>query len=241
MAVDLLDRVAGPFRLRAVATERVDGDMHPTRVHSDVLHARQHSVTGSRWTMADQVHGRDVHFSCDSAIAADAWPLAGVADVIVSEPMGQPIAIWAADCASIVLFGTTGLVVVAHAGWRGLAAGVVDAAVDAVIDAGDSVAVAVIGPMVHPCCYEFTFDDIGLVASGVRCPPAAITALTTDGHLALDAPAAVRAALVGRGIAAAVLGGCTGCNDRWFSHRARIEPGRHAVVAWAESHDRVMP
>ena len=241
MAVDLLDRSEGTFRLRAVATERIDGDMHPARVRSDVLHDRQHSVTGSRWTMVNQVHGRDVHVACDSGVTADAWPLAGVADVIVSEPMGRPIAVWAADYAPIVLFGTTGLVVAAHAGWRGLAAGVVDAAVDAVIDAGDSVAVAVIGPMVHPCCYEFTLDDIGLVASGVRCAPAAITALTTDGHLAFNAPAAVRTALVGRGIAAEVLGGCTGCNDRWFSHRARIEPGRHAVVAWAESHDRVTP
>ncbi|MEJ6720962.1 polyphenol oxidase family protein [Ilumatobacter sp.] len=241
MAVDLLDRVEGMFRLRAVATERIDGDMHPARVQSDVLHARQHAVTGTRWTMADQVHGRDIHVASDSAVAVDAWPLGGVADVIVSEPMGRPIAIWAADCAPIVLFGTTGLVVAAHAGWRGLAAGVVDAAVGAVIDAGDSVATAVIGPMVHPCCYEFSIDDIGLVASGVRCAPAAITALSTDGHLALDAPAAVRAALRGQGIAAAVLGGCTGCNDRWFSHRARIEPGRHAVVAWVESHDRVTP
>lgn len=237
MAVDLLDRVEGSFRLRAVATERIDGDMHPTRVEPDVLAARQRALAGSRWTMVDQVHGRDVY----SSSAADAWPLAGVADVIVSEPTGRPVAIWAADCAPIVLFGATGLVVVAHAGWRGLAAGVIDAAVDAVIDARDSVAVAVVGPIVHPCCYRFTDDDIGLVASGVHCAPAAITALTADGQLALDAPAAVRAALATRGIAAAVIGGCTGCTDRWFSHRARIEPGRHAVVAWAESHDRVSP
>ena len=235
MAVDLLDHFEGPFRFRVVATERTDGDMHPSRVHREVLQARQIAVTGSQWTMADQVHGRDIH----RASTADAWPLAAVADVIVSEPAGRPVAIWAADCAPIMLFGTTGLVVGAHAGWRGLAAGVIDAAVDAVIDAGDSVAVAVVGPLIHSCCYEFTVDDIDLVACGVHCAPESITGLTADGQLALDAPAAVRAALEERGITAAVIGGCTGCTDQWFSHRARIEPGRYAVVGWVESHDRV--
>jgi copper oxidase (laccase) domain-containing protein len=237
MAVDLIDCSEGSFRLRAVATERIDGDIHPERVDSGLLHARQQAVTGSRWTMVDQVHGRDVHI----ASAAEAWPVAAVADVIVSGPTGRPIAVWAADCAPVVLFGRTGVVVGVHAGWRGLAAGVIDAAVDAVEDAGDAVALAVVGPMIHPCCYEFTADDIDVVASGVHCAPAAITTITTQGQLALDAPAAVRAALAGRGIAPAASGGCTGCTDQWFSHRARIDLGRHAVVAWIESHDRVRP
>jgi copper oxidase (laccase) domain-containing protein len=237
MAVDLLDCFEGSFRLRVVATERIDGDVHPARVPSDVLDVRQNAIAGSRWTMVDQVHGRAVHLASD----AGAWPRAGIADVIVSEPTGRPVAIWAADCAPIVLFGMTGIVVGAHGGWRGLAGGVIDAAVDAVINAGDSVAVAVVGPMIHPCCYEFSGDDIGLVASGVRCAPAAITGRTAAGELALDAPAAVCAALAGRGIAVTVIGDCTGCTDRWFSHRARNEPGRHAVVAWAETHDRVTP
>ncbi len=236
MAVDLLDCFEGSFRLRVVATERIDGDMHPARVHPDVLDVRQNTVAGSRWTTVDQIHGRTVH----RASTADVWPCAGIGDVIVSERTGRPVAIWAADCAPIVLFGTTGLVVGAHAGWRGLAGGVIDAAVDAVVDAGDVVAVAVVGPIIHPCCYEFNVDDIGLVASGVRCTPAEITGRTAAGELALDAPSAVCAALERRGIAVAVVGDCTGCTDRWFSHRARNEPGRHAVVAWAETHDRVM-
>jgi copper oxidase (laccase) domain-containing protein len=237
MAVDLIDCVEGLFRLRAVATERIDGDMHPERAHPGPLHARQLAVTSSRWTMVKQVHGRDVHL----ASAADAWPVAAVADVIVSGPTGRPIAIWAADCAPVVLFGTAGLVVGVHAGWRGLAAGVIDAAVDAVVDAGDAVALAVVGPIIHPCCYEFTADDIDAVASGVHCSPAAISTSTKQGQPALDAPAAVRAALARRGITAAIFGGCTGCTDQWFSHRARIDLGRHAVVAWIESHDRVRP
>ena len=41
MAVDLLDHFEGPFRFRVVATERTDGDMHPSRVHREVLQARQ--------------------------------------------------------------------------------------------------------------------------------------------------------------------------------------------------------
>lgn len=237
MAVDLLDRIEGPFRLRALATERLDGDMHPERVHSGALHARQYAVADARWTMVNQVHGRDVHV----ASRADAWPIAAVADVIVSKPSGRPIAVWAADCAPIVLFGTTGLVVGAHAGWRGLAGGVIDAAVDAITAAGDSIAAAIVGPLIHPCCYEFSADDIERVARGVHCVPAAITRFTTHGQVALDAPTAVRAALAARGVAVTSIGACTGCTNQWFSHRARVEPGRHAVVAWVESHDRVTP
>ena len=63
-----------------------------------------------------------------------------------------------------------------------------------------------------------------------------VLATTSWGTAALDLPAAVRVA-VGR---AGVTGwhdeaGCTACDRRWFSHRARAEPERFATVAWLEA------
>ena len=69
------------------------------------------------------------------------------------------------------------------------------------------------------------------VALGVG--PDAISGRTSSGALALDVPAAVALALGRHGIALDVSGPCTGCHDRWYSHR-RGDAGRQAVVAWSE-------
>jgi copper oxidase (laccase) domain-containing protein len=145
------------------------------------------------------------------------------------------MAVWAADCAPVVLFGANGTTrVTAHAGWRGLAAGIVDVAVDAVESKGTSVAAAVLGPSIHRCCYEFSDDDLERVAVGVGTPVGRVTGATTWGSLALDVPAAVAAGLARRGVTLDVTGACTGCDRRFWSHRRRHERERHALLAWFE-------
>ncbi len=172
--------------------------------------------------MVDQVHGVQ-------AIDADEYrqwaPTLGTADVIVTRAVGVPAAVWAADCAPLVLAADDGTLVAAHGGWRGLAAGVVDVAVSAATRHGGSVAASVLGPLIHPCCYEFGHDDLGRIDGAVE-------GRTSDGKLGLDVPATIASLLARRGISLDVTGPCTGCDDRWFSHRVRAEPGRHAVVAW---------
>jgi copper oxidase (laccase) domain-containing protein len=120
---------------------------------------------------------------------------------------------------------------VVHAGWRGLAAGVIDEAVAAVRAAGGSSVAAALGPCIHPECYEFSPADLDSVAAllgdGVR-------SLTADGRPALDLPAAVRGALHAAGADLVhSVDACTACEaDRFYSHRARAERERQAVVAW---------
>jgi polyphenol oxidase len=69
-----------------------------------------------------------------------------------NEP-GLPMLAFAADCLPIAIARTDGerRLAVLHAGWRGLAEGVVAAGVDAV-GAGETA--AVVGPAIGPCCYE---------------------------------------------------------------------------------------
>jgi len=226
--LELLRREFGGRLVVAIATERSDGDMHPLRVDADRLVSRQLAASQRSWVMVNEVHGLDVHRCTRDEPRRG---VVGVADVVVSTDGDDPLAIWVADCAPVVLFDSVGAVVACHAGWRGLAAGVVDVAVGEVVRP----VVAVLGPCIHPCCYEFGDDDLDLVAGGVGADRAQISGATSEGRRSLDVPAAVRSALARHDIELAVTGPCTGCDERWYSHRVRADLGRHAVVAWSEA------
>jgi polyphenol oxidase len=220
-----------------VASERGDGDVHPETVEAGVLRARQRSITGRAWAMLDEVHGVEVcHIH-----APPAGPMAARGDVLVTSRADVHLAVWAADCAPLVLVGASGTTVAAHAGWRGLAMGVVDVAVDVLHDLDEAVAIAVLGPAIHQCCYEFGNDDLRAVAAGAGVERGLIRGQTTSGSAALDVPAAVRGVLERRGVTLDVTGPCTGCDHRWFSHRARRDAGRHAVIAWTETPTETPP
>ena len=228
-AGSLLRRTIAGSTLVVAATDRHDGDVHPENVTAPVLAARQRAVTGSRWVMLDQVHGTAVHVL--DASSCPTWPIAGTGDVLVA-PAGNrdAAAIWAADCAPVVLVDAQGARTMIHAGWRGLAAGVIDVGVTA----SAPVVAAVLGPCIHPCCYEFGLDDLDSVARGVGVGAEAIAATTTEGAPALDVPAAVAAALARHRITLDAVGVCTGCSPVHFSHRRRGATDRHAVVSWWE-------
>ncbi len=231
---ELLRRDIGGRIAVAAVTEGSDGDVHPESVDADTLWRRQRAATGSRWVMLDEVHGVDV-VTVDS-LASVEWPTAGTGDVLVAQRSTEILAVWVADCAPVALFGADGRSrVVAHGGWRGLADGVLDVAVDALEATGTHVGAAVLGPCIHPCCYEFGAEDLDRVANGVGAPSAALTASTSWGTQALDVPAAVAAGLARRGIEIDVAGTCTGCDRRFRSHRRRSEPERHALLAWFET------
>ena len=235
MTYPLIDRDVAGRRVRVMSTERTDGDFHPERVGLADLRSRQRALTGRAWWMTDQVHGVD----CFEIEGAGGMPdplcaMSAVADVLSTTLHDTDLAIWTADCAPIVLVGED-RVVAAHAGWRGLADGVIDAAVDAVRASGGSVVEAVVGPVIHSCCYEFATEDLESVAAGVRAPVDVVSGLTRTGALALDVPAAVRAGLAVHDIELGLVGPCTGCDDRWYSHRVRRDTERFATVVSVEA------
>lgn len=177
--------------------------------------------------MLDQRHGVGV-VHADTAKCSDRLV---VGDVIVVDRPDLAIAIWAADCAAVFFLGAGGRVVGAHAGWRGLAAGVIDVALDAL---DDTVERAIVGPTIHPCCYEFGRVELDLVAGGIGASASTIAGHTTAGRLALDVPRAVSTACTRRNIEVAEIGDCTGCSPQYFSHR-RGDRQRHATVAWRDA------
>lgn len=224
---ELWRRQIGARVATVVVTDRHDGDVHPLRVPADVLRDRQRAATARSWMMIDQVHGVDTVVSPGGPSGTSG--IVGVGDVLVGDAHSA-IAIWAADCAPLILFGPDGHPVGCHAGWRGLAAGVVDVAVAAC----GVPAVAVLGPCIHPCCNEFAAAELEEVAAGIGVGVDQVAGATSSGSTALDVPTAVMLALAAHGIDLDVVGPCTGCDGRWFSHR-RGDTGRHAVVAWSEA------
>jgi len=232
----LLRSVVGDRAVLVAATDRADGDFHPGRVAPDLLRSRQLRVTATPWTMLDQVHGTAVYrVPGQNGNVTPAWPLADQGDILVAADGTRPLAIWAADCAPVMLFGSKGAVVAVHAGWRGLAAGVLDTALDEFEARDEQVAVGALGPSIHRCCYEFGEQDLARFASDVDLDHEAIAGRNDSGHLVLDVPATVTEILRRRGVELDAIGGCTGCESHWFSHRVGGELARHAVVAWTET------
>lgn len=202
-------------------TARVDGDLA-----GDLTGRCPDVPVGAPqpWTWLQQVHGARV------VVVATPGEHAGEeADAAVTATPGCALAVRSADCAPVVLLGTRTVGVV-HAGWRGLVAGVVAAAVEALRALDDDVVAAHLGPCIRPGCYEFVGPERDLVVE--RFGPS-VAAATTWGSPALDLPTAVRLALAETGVAHLHDGaGCTACDRRWFSHRARGEAARFATVAW---------
>ncbi len=219
-----------------VVSDRRHGDLRAAL--GDVAAGRRRALVDLPWTTPHQVHGRSVLVLATGGSPAGGGPAGGCpagrreveADAVVTSEVGQAIAVLGADCALVGLASADGVIAVAHAGWRGLLAGVLEATVDEMRGAGAGDISAVLGPCIHPECYAFGAGDLDEVAA--RLGPS-VRGRTSEGALALDVPAAVAAALARAGVPAPVpLAGCTGCHPGYFSHRARRDEGRHALVLY---------
>jgi copper oxidase (laccase) domain-containing protein len=228
--------------VRFCHTERVDGDF-AIRNAPDALGAARGKVTAYPWTWLDQVHGVD---------AVDVTVPGGhagvVADACVTSLGGAAMAVQTADCAPVLLMGTTSggapVVAAVHAGWRGLYDGVVETAIHALAHHG---AVSVrwrLGPCISPTAYEFSTPELTTLA--LRFGPD-VVAVTDGGEPAFDLRAGVRTAVEMAARVARVRSvedlwevPCTATTmtenglPRFYSWRARAEAGRQSSVVWIE-------
>jgi YfiH family protein len=151
------------------------------------------------------------------------------ADAAVTAIPGCALVVRTADCAPVMLAGD-GAVGIAHAGWRGLLAGVIEATADAMRGLGVEPTSASIGPCIQPAEYEFGLADLELVVARLG---DSVRGVTRQGTPALDVPAAVRAAALRAGIEQ-VSGGSfdTAIRSDYYSHRVRGERERLATFAW---------
>jgi YfiH family protein len=218
--------VDGRLAAHARFTTRADGDLAVTQP-PPVVAATRAQVLDRPWSWLHQVHGAQV------VVVERPGQRAGAeADGSVTAQPGAVLSVQTADCAPIALLAREGVVGAVHAGWRGLEAGVVDAAVATMRQQGATEITAVLGPCIHAECYEFGEAELDRLTG--RFGPS-VRGRTSAGTPALDLPAAVRGALrhaeVTRVDDVAI---CTACDQRFFSHRARGDTGRQALVVWLE-------
>jgi hypothetical protein len=196
-------------------------------VHVDRNRVHLTAAVGMTMTAIRQVHGgRVIRLTGDSP--PDSAP--PEADGQATAQPGLAPMVLTADCLPIAIAGG-GAVGVVHAGWRGLASGVVAEGVMAVRELGDDGAgrlEAAIGAGAGPCCYEVGEEVHGAFAAH----PAAVH--TGDGGRNVDLKAIASDQLRAAGVAAVHdLGICTICSESFFSHRRDDGvTGRQAGLAW---------
>ncbi|MDR7135097.1 YfiH family protein [Lysobacter niastensis] len=184
-----------------------------------------------RWLR--QVHGVQVQRFDDGAAAVDEPE----ADASVTATPGTVLAILTADCMPVLFSADDGSEVgAAHAGWRGLAAGVLENTVAAMRTAPERLQVW-LGPAAGPQHYEIgeeVYD--AFVARDWGAGAAFVT--TRPHHWRVDLYALARRRLQAMGVAAERIHGgglCTIADaQRFFSHRRDQRTGRMASLVWIE-------
>lgn len=158
------------------------------------------------------------------------------ADAAVSRIPGTVLAILTADCLPVVFASSDGRVIaVAHAGWRGLAAGVLEATVEAMAVPPGAV-LAWLGPAAGPDAYEVG-SEVRDAFLGHDPRAAAAFTQTRPGHWHADLYALARQRLHAAGLAPAAIhgGGLSTLTDpRFYSHRRDQRTGRMATLVWKQ-------
>lgn len=172
---------------------------------------------------ATQVHGIDVaEVDIDTCPSWARLGSVGAADALLVRGQQQCASICVADCLPLVISSPTAMVVV-HAGWRGLVAGILERAAAA---CGSDRLEAAIGPAIGACCFAVG-DEVAERFDESVVRRAAGGASTVDLlRAATDRLERLGAAVTGLAI-------CTRCDPRCFSHRGDGgNTGRQALIGW---------
>jgi YfiH family protein len=209
-----------PANVRALVTTRALGNMGGEGL------LRLAPLVAGEPVWLKQVHGTTV-------IDADTRPSRPHADASFSKTRGTVCAVMLADCMPVLLADEKGGVVgAAHAGWRGLSSGVIEATVSAMRVKGKET-LAWLGPAIGPKVYEVGEE---VRAAFLNADESAETAFVANrpGHWLLDLYAVARQRLAKLGITRIYGGGfCTYTEkDRFFSFRRDKTSERMAALIW---------
>jgi YfiH family protein len=154
-------------------------------------------------------------------------------DAAVSRARNKVCVVKAADCMPVFLADEEGSAVgVAHAGWRGLCAGVIESTLDA-LRLAPSKTLAWLGPAIGPRVYEVG-DEVRAAFLARDGDSAAAFVPSRGGRWLLDLYAVARQRLEKRGVVNISGGGFCTYSDaaRFFSHRRDGSSGRMAALIW---------
>ncbi|GAB4062643.1 peptidoglycan editing factor PgeF [Uliginosibacterium sediminicola] len=231
-----------PARVKALVTTRAGGvSVAPWNSFNLGLHVgddAQHVAENRRRLRAqlpaeprwlDQVHGTSV-WTCEQAGPASA-------DALVTRLPAQVCAIMTADCLPVLFTNQAGTVVAAaHAGWRGLCAGVLERSLEAMQEPAGAV-MAWLGPAIGPQQFEVGPEVRAAFIEQAAEAAEAFVPGAEDRYLA-DIYQLARQRLCAAGMRAeAIYGGglCTVSEpQRFFSYRRDRVTGRMASLIWLD-------
>lgn len=198
----------------------------PDAVAENRARVRAHLPSEPRWLK--QVHGAGV-------VTAESVATLVEADASVTRSPGVVCVIQMADCMPVLLAARDGTVIgIAHAGWRGLAGGVVERTVEA-MQADPAAMIAWLGPAIGPDAFEMG-DEVR--AAFLASDPAAANAFRPlqPGKWLADLFSLARQRLARVGVTAVHGGGlCTVADPiRFFSHRRDRVTGRMGAFLWID-------
>jgi purine-nucleoside/S-methyl-5'-thioadenosine phosphorylase / adenosine deaminase len=219
----------------ALFTDRSDGNMSSVGGEEAEHGARDRERLRERLDLDALARGYQVHGATVAAVREMPRPAAPApgsretsgahrrdADGQATNLARLGVMVLAADCLPVAI-ASEGAVAMLHAGWRGLAAGVLEEGVRALrrLGGGEPFS-ALIGPGAGACCYEVGEEVHAALAGAAR--PA--------GNIDLRAIARERLLAAGVGDIRDVAA-CTICDERFFSHRREgARAGRQAAIAW---------
>jgi len=175
---------------------------------------------------------RQVHGTRVVRVRARSLPASEEADGAWTDEPGVALAVLTADCVPVVFHAPSrGRLAVAHAGWRGFARGVLEAALDA-LGGAEAHTQAWIGPAVDPAVYEVGPEVRDACLE--RCPEGAdLFRSTVRDRFACDLPGLVGRHLARLGVGCVVASGYSTAEVRLFySYRREAPTGRQATLAW---------
>jgi len=233
---------AAPAHVKAIVTTRAGGVStgpyatlnmgFATADAADAVRANRARLQGllphpPRWLK--QVHGARV-------VCADGLADRPEADASVAHATGTVCAILIADCLPVLFTNVSGTVVAAaHAGWRGLAAGVLDHTIADIGRSGvpASDLLAYIGPGIGPDAFEVG-DDVYQAFVGRDSKAARAFKPHAPGKWLADLVALARTALARCGVTRVYGGSFYTYSDpaRFYSHRRDKITGRMAALVW---------
>jgi len=182
-----------------------------------------------------QVHGTRA-LIVDNASIATLRESPATADAAVTRLPRTPLAVLVADCLPVLFADRDASVIgIAHAGWRGLAAGVLEATLSTMRVAPSNI-VAWLGPAIGPRAFEVGADVFDAFVANVADAAVHFKPLAAGKWLA-DLPALARLRLERTGVAEIYAdGSCTASEpDRFYSYRRDRITGRMAAIVWLET------
>jgi len=240
MAQILTERLLSSGHIAWVAMSEVaDGDMSigNYQARQKSIHEASASLRRSNrevfvppshnWSFLNQVHGIEVIEDSGDHIAEGTS-----GDAIVTTLEKRVITVQVADCVPIALISENGAIGVVHAGWRGLLGGVLEETSTKLRATKPGKQMAVVGPHIGPCCYEFGkkelslfIDEYGRSAAG----------LTKGGLNSLDLSSVVERICDEKEIEIIKQSdSCTFCDVKYWSYRSNETENRQCLFVWIE-------